>query len=103
MQKPPPEFSSLPLHDALLQSVEMQWEQKLCRIKVAAFVSREHSAVPYLLEFSGVTSLIMLHKEPWGPSSSVNSTAFASDTFRIEMQSGDIIELVASHFKFIAL
>jgi hypothetical protein len=97
------EFSSLPLHDALLKSVEIDWEKKTCRIEVAAFVEANAWATPHQLLFSGVTSLSVPHEEPWGPSSSVNATSQDNNRFQIEMQSGDIIEVAATSFAFSAL
>ncbi|MEO8047612.1 MAG: hypothetical protein ABI684_10025 [Nitrospirota bacterium] len=99
----PQDFSSLPHHDAVLRSVEVLWKQKLCRFNLRAFVTCEAPATAHRLEFSGVTSLVMPHEEAWGPSSSVNSVSQTSGKFQVEMQSGDVIELVASHFTFIAL
>lgn len=97
------DFSSLPIHDAVLLSAEVLWEQKLCRFIVIPVITREAPATAYRLEFSGVTALVMPHEEAWGPSSSVNSVSHTSGKFQIEMQSGDVIELVASHFTFVAL
>ena|SRR5437868_13397383 len=98
-----PELSTLPLHDALLRSVTLAWERKVCQLDLLAFAQSGGSATPHVLEFCGVTSLVIPHNEPWGPSSSINSVSCSRGLFRIEMQSGDIIELAASHFTFAAL
>ena len=120
------DFSSLPLHDALLSSVELLWKQKLCRLHLYAFGEKgDRSRIPlastntpsfkckpspveiqegrHLLEFQQVTALKIPHDEPWGRSSSVNEISHSSGTFQIEMQSGDIIEIAAGSFTLVAL
>jgi hypothetical protein len=97
------EFSSLPLHDALLWSVELLWEQKLCRLHLAAFAQKGEAASPHLLEFQQVTALKVPHEESWGPSSSVNSVSHSFGSFQVEMQSGDTIEITARGFTLVAL
>jgi hypothetical protein len=97
------DFGSLPLHDALLRSVELLWEQKLCRLHLAAFAKKGKNASPHLLEFQQVTTLKVPHEESWGPSSSVNSVSHSSGSFQIEMQSGDTIEIAAGGFTLVAL
>jgi hypothetical protein len=97
------DINVLPLHDAVLRSVAIDWELKSCRFNLVAFSQPGASAMPHVLEFSGVTSLHMPHAEPWGPSSSINSASCSEHGFRIEMQSGDVIEVDALHFTFTAL
>jgi hypothetical protein len=96
------EFSSLPLHDAMLQSIELLWEKKLCRFRLHAFVQKGKLASPYLLEFQDVTALKVPHEELWGSSFYVNSASYLSGNFYIEMQSGDTIEIIARSFTFVA-
>lgn len=98
-----PDVSTLRLHDALLSSITIVWERKACRFDLLAFAAPGTNAAPHVLEFFGVTSVTIPHQEPWGPSSSINSISCSQGQFRIEMQSGDIIELSASHFTFSAL
>lgn len=93
-------FDALPLHDAVVRTIEIDWEKKLCRFRLSV-VSR--SSNDALLAFEGVTWLSMPHNEPWGSSSSVNSGSGASGSFRIEMQSGDIIEITATSYAFAIL
>jgi hypothetical protein len=65
------------------------------------FRSRSQSATPHVLEFAGVTELLVPHRQPWGPSERVNSGAApAPGRFEIEMQSGDVIEIRAGGFTF---
>ncbi len=93
-------FDALPLHDAVVSAIEIDWEKKLCRFHLSV-VSR--SGNDALLAFEGVTWLSMPHNEPWGPSSSVNSVSDAGGGFKIEMQSGDIIEIKATSYAFAIL
>ena len=96
-------FEALPLHDAVLRLIEVNWESKQCRLRLTAFTTPSSVAQPCVLTFDGVTFLSMPHNEPWGPSSSVNTASIANGRFRIEMQSGDAIELSATGFAFSAL
>jgi hypothetical protein len=61
--------TSINLHDAILERIEVLWQDKLCR----CFVRAHHEGAPQLfcLEFSGVASMSVPHSEPWGPSSSI--------------------------------
>lgn len=96
-------FDALPLHDAVLRSIEVDWEKKRCVLRLSAFVTPNREAAPHALAFEGVTLLTVPHDEPWGQSSFVNSACTVADGFRIEMQSGDVIELRATNFAFSAL
>ena len=93
-------FEALPLHDAVLRSVEVDWEKKRCVLHVSAFTIPNCGAAPHVLAFEGVTLLSIPQNEPWGPSSCVNSASSTDGGFRIEMQSGDVIELTAASFTF---
>lgn len=98
-----PDFSCLPLHDALLESITLLWKQKICRLHLEAFAVPGKSASPHLLEFQGVELVNAPLNDSWGPSYSVNSATHTSGKFFIEMQSGDIIEVRAATFTFVAL
>jgi hypothetical protein len=58
--------------------------------------------MPHVLAFEGVTLLSTTHSEPWGPSSCVNATSIEGGRFRVEMQSGDILEIEATSYSFSA-
>ena len=96
-------FNALPLHDARVSDVVVDWEKKRCRFKLSVFTTPGRSAKPHTLTFEGVTLLVMSHEEPWGPSSFVNSLSSSNGHFKIEMQSGDIIEVRATTCAFSAL
>ena len=97
------DFSSLPLHDALLESITLLWKQKICRLHLEAFAERGESAFPHLLEFHAVELLNAPLTDSWGPSYSINSVSHSAGSFLIEMQSGDTIEVRAGAFTFAAL
>ena len=98
-----PDFSSLPLHDALLESITLLWKQKICRLHLETFAVPGKSAFPHLLEFQAVELVNAPLNDSWGPSYSVNSATHTAGKFLIEMQSGDIIEVRAAAFTFVAL
>jgi hypothetical protein len=86
---------SLPdLHDATLKSVHFEWEnaRALLTFKIAVAA---HAVT--VVEAEGVTILKCPRLLPWGPSSSVNSTALETlvdgQSLIVEMQSGDVIEI----------
>jgi hypothetical protein len=97
------EFISLPLHDALLYTIMLLWEQKICRFHLAVFTERDKWASPHLLEFHAVELFHAALIDPWGPSYSINTVSQSAGIFVIEMQSGDTIEVRAGGFTFTAL
>lgn len=84
------------MHDWVLVNVLFLWEEGgRCRIEF-----RDSSSKSRYVNASGVSKLLVPRKEEWGPSVSVNETVGptkkgGSYFFNMEMQSGDIIELVA--------
>lgn len=97
-----PEFAELPLHDAVLGRVEMLWSEKLCRLHLLVFASPGEPAAPHILEFNGVTLATLPRKEPWGPSSSIMASK-REGAYKIEMQSGDCLEVEACGFQLLRL
>tara|TARA_R110001599_G_scaffold309249_2_gene516203 strand:+ start:994 stop:1329 length:336 start_codon:yes stop_codon:yes gene_type:complete len=97
------EFDQLPLHDALLESAEAKWAEKTIQLRLAVFTDSTKEAAPHVLSFLGVTSFIMQHKEAWGPSNSVLSASYSCGIYRLEMQSGDCIEVEADSFDLASL
>jgi len=97
------DFSSLPLHDAVLNSIEVLWEKKLCNFYIKAFTVSGQNAQPHRLEFHDVTNLLLPQAEPWGPSVFVMAGVNVDGGFQVQMQSGDNIEVKANGFAFVAL
>jgi hypothetical protein len=92
------EFAALPLHDATLESVVLEWEHSICRFRVCP-VWPERLAGE--LVFYDVSELTVPHDSPWGPSVSINETRIAEDgRFEIEMQTGDTLRIRSARFTY---
>jgi hypothetical protein len=91
----------LPLHDAVLHLVRVDWERRTCVAELDVFLDRTKDAVPRLLTWYAVKEASIPHHDPWGPSTFVNSARFEpSNVYIIEMQSGDEIRITAERFEF---
>ena len=89
------DLASLPLHDATLVSVRLDWAQRSCEIEVA--LADGHAA----LSFVAVSHCELPHAAPWGPSSSVlGGRSLAKGVFELEMQSGDVLRIIAGGSAF---
>lgn len=89
------EIEKLPLHDATLKSVELVWADSTCTLYLAT------DAFPNCaLIFSGVSEAVLPKAQPWGPSSSINGFKGQSGLYEIEMQSGDVLRIIASNIAF---
>lgn len=84
------------LHDAVLERIEVVWEQRVCRLFVRP-VSSEHKAM--VLKFSGVTEVHIPCAGPWGPSTSILEVAESEHSYAITMQSGDFIRINAAELE----
>ena len=79
------------LHDASLSTVVVSWAELKCSFELA-LVNQSRG----VLVFVGVRDLHLPHRDPWGPSESVNALRFPNPgEFEIEMQSGDSIRVEA--------
>ena len=95
------EFSSLPLHDAILQELRLDWEQRTCVASILAFVDRTKDAVARKIFWRDVSETFIPHRNPWGPSVLINSASVDLDgVFIIEMRSGDLIRVHARGYDF---
>jgi hypothetical protein len=83
----PIDFNRLPLHDATLKSICIDWETKLCTIDCVTHVGTRK------IQFDGVTSFETTLQDSWGPSSYVLRCAQGGGVDRIEMQSGDVVRV----------
>ena len=89
-------FNALPIHDATLSAICINWEAARCEIRLLPV-----GMAPQLLVFEGFTNIALPRRETWGPSSSVNTAMQQKDgQFEIELQSGDTICIEASHWAF---
>jgi hypothetical protein len=99
----PTEVDGLPLHDAVLEAIEMSWKKAQCTLRMSVFLKRTENAKPCKLRFFEVTQLHVPRIEPWGSSVFVNGATFEDGAVKLEMQSGDTIEIAASRMEFGAL
>lgn len=81
-------FSALPLHDALLHEVHLDWSARTCSMHLEVFLDLRKTAVPRQLVFRSVIDVSIPHHEP-------------PDVFTLEMQSGDEIRVRAESFELI--
>jgi hypothetical protein len=89
-------FETLPLHDARLAAIYVSWEAARCDLRL-----RPVGLAPHVLVLEGFTGIELPRRESWGPSSSVNETRQpAEGLFGIELQSGDLLRIEASHWSF---
>jgi hypothetical protein len=99
--KPSEQFSSLPLHDAILRELHTDWSRRVCIAEISAFVQAGQPAVARQIIWHGVSEVLIPHRSPWGESEFINTARFESGSvFILEMQSGDEIRIVAEMFEF---
>jgi hypothetical protein len=89
------DFSALPLHDALLDRIVIDWDARSCLLHLRAFLDTAGDAQPCIICFRETTGVTAPHQAPWGESVHVNRLWAEVGTFFIEMQSGDVIRIDA--------
>jgi hypothetical protein len=95
------QFASLPLHDATLRELRLDWSQRVCVASVLAFVQPGQNAVERQIVWHHVTEVLIPHHAAWGESAFINAVRFEpSGVFVVEMQSGDEIRIFAERFEF---
>jgi hypothetical protein len=90
----------LPVHDALIKSIDLDWPESILVIHLSAFIEKGRSASPFTLTFTGVTDISVPHKSPWGDSNSINGIEAEPNGCSIEIQSGDKILVEALGYTF---
>jgi hypothetical protein len=94
-------FVFLPFHDAVLCSIMVEWKEAKCILELSAFLDRDQEARSCRVVFLDVTKVVVPHQEPWGPSVHINEVFQPSPKeFRIEMQSGDELQIEAEEVCF---
>ncbi|MDO8331937.1 MAG: hypothetical protein Q7T36_15840 [Fluviicoccus sp.] len=89
-------FNDLRLHDALIGAIHISWESERCDIRF----NLVGGGCQWLV-FEGFTKLDFPRAEPWGASQSVNTVQEkAPGVFEIELQSGDVLHIVAPHWSY---
>jgi len=94
-------FSSLPLHDAILKALYVDWMVRTCSADVEVFVARDQEAQPRKIIWQKVRKIILPHEDPWGPSVFINAVRQDEHCYIIEMQSGDEIRIDAETVDFL--
>jgi hypothetical protein len=95
-------FNDLILHDGPISSIEINWEKKICAIKLAVFIIKDEFAVDCILQFDEVSRVDVPLQSPWADSVYINEQREeAGGVFLIEMQSGDEIRITAKSFKLV--
>jgi hypothetical protein len=96
----PAEFANLPLHDAVLHELRVNWSDRKCVADLAAFVEGPSSmAQARRLIWTDVAEVIIPQRCPWGASAHVNSVREEKGWFVVEMQSGDLIRVAAANLE----
>ena len=86
------------LHDATLLSISFDWARKICTFEFAGAPSIPG---PFRLVWSEVEELVVPCKDAWGESVSVLSAKLCgSNRYEFQMQSGDVIAVVAPNYSF---
>ena len=98
----PMPFDALPLHDAVLTTVTLNWAAAICEVRIHTSGPIHTKAGPYILRFHRVRRVDIPRFEPWGPSGSVNSQSRQGDLYQIEIQSGDTMTVTAESFEFVS-
>lgn len=93
-------FDKLPLHDAVLKTIVVDWGSAEIILSVSAFVIKGEAAVHYLLRFSSVTMFEGSRFNEWGASNSILDAKASGTEFTIQMQSGDVIKIKAASYVF---
>jgi hypothetical protein len=87
----------------VLHVFSVDWKRRTCTAQLDVFADRSKDAVPHVVTWHGVEEVFIPHRNPWGPSTSINSARTeASRVYIIEMQSGDEIRITAERFDFAA-
>ena len=91
-------FGELPLHDAVLTDIHVNWGASRC-----TFLVNPVGLGGRALVFEGLTYLEAPKQEPWGPSRSINALQETKPgEFEIEFQSGDVLRVRAKNWTFTA-
>ncbi len=94
------DFEALPLHDAILKTINVDWENRSLVITLHAFTVKGSDALPHVLKFENASSIEVPHDSPWGASVFINRVLLMGNSCEIEMQSGDVIKITAENYSF---
>lgn len=89
-------FADWPLHDACLECLSLDWQERRLRLELTVFFKPGQKASPAVIEFVDVTKFATSRNAPWGDSVFINTQAVDEEgKYVIEMQSGDEIRAKA--------
>jgi hypothetical protein len=94
-------FGALPLHDAVLKELRLDWSAGICVAELVAFTDGlQKPARAAKLIWKKTQEVIAPHRAPWGGSVHINHAREEDGWFVLEMQSGDVIRVAAESFEF---
>ena len=97
------EFDALPLHDATLSTLTIEWPRRSCTLVFTLVHQPGQSPSAGTLTFDGLREASLPLQEPWGRSNSVNAASCPeAGVFVIELQSGDQLRFVATGYKWMS-
>ena len=93
-------FHEWNLHDAAVKHIHIHWEEKSCEIQITVFVAspvnQETTAISHTIHFSAVRAISIPIDHPWGDSNFISTQKTSGkNEYMIEMQSGDVIRILA--------
>jgi hypothetical protein len=88
-------FKDLPLHDATLHTIRIDWRAGVCTLMLDA-ASGSHELI-----FTGLLGIAIPREQPWGPSVSINDVRERDGGYEIEVQSGDVLRIVAESWRLL--
>ncbi|WMW80784.1 hypothetical protein RF679_00550 [Undibacterium cyanobacteriorum] len=90
-------FEDLPLHDASLLEVRVDWNICQCAFRVLPASQISHDLI-----FDKFKHIELPRHESWGPSISILETRIAApQIFEIVLQSGDVLRIEAMNWSFV--
>jgi hypothetical protein len=90
-------LEDLPLHDAVVESVSLDWTTGELHVVVSPVGPGEL----FVLSFRDVSSVEIPREMPWGRSSSINAARTVTPSgFELEMQSGDTWRIQAARWVY---
>lgn len=95
------EFEKLPLHDATIILISYEWSAKAVSVVGNLYNPATQKISIFKILFTNASLINIPHAEEWGSSDSVLETVVLdASKYQIQMQSGDLITIMAESFSF---
>lgn len=95
-------FKNMELHDSTIVEINYSLSSRELFIVGEKYSSTKKEIIPFTLLFKSVASYSVPQYAPWRESASINGTNVGpSGEYLIELQSGDIITIVASEVEVV--